>query len=242
MKKKILILEDDPLFAIKLELMLVDSDYSLISIVDNIQSALEMLSTYSIDIFIADLFMENKPQGVDLIKQISPSKFPIIGITHSLEPDLYFSLKNHIESYLIKPFHKITFLASIDLAIANHKEKTAFSFLGKKYLLLSGKSGKLERIDFIDILYLESSVNYVTIYTTTGKYAKKISLNRILRENLNECFIRIHHRYIINKLFIDAFNLKEVTLKNGITLPISRSFLENIKNILSPISTLTQPK
>lgn len=233
MKKNILILEDDPLYALKLEMMLEDSEYNTIAIVDNIAHAFEYINKSEIDIFISDLIIDSKPKGIEFIKKISPSNFPIVGITSSMDENFYNEIKNYIDTYLVKPFHKISFFSVLNKALSNFKEKKQYNFLAHKYILLSGKSGRLEKVNFMDIIYLESAVNYVTIYTIFGKYAKKISLNRIVNESLDHSFLRIHHKYVINSAYISALNLKEVILNNGQTFPVSRSFLENVKRFIN---------
>ncbi|MFC3813344.1 LytR/AlgR family response regulator transcription factor [Lacihabitans lacunae] len=233
MKKNILILEDDPLYALKLEMMLEGSEFHIIAIVDNILSAFEYINKTEVDIFVSDLIIDSKPKGIEFIKEISPSNFPIVGITSSLEEDFYNELKDYLDNYLVKPFHKISFFSVLNRALLNFKEKKQHDFLAHKYILLSGKSGRLEKVNFTDIIYLESDINYVTIYTLLGKYAKKISLKRIMKESLDQTFLRIHHKYVINSAYISVLNLKEVILNNGLTFPVSRSFLENIKRFIN---------
>lgn len=230
--KKVLILEDDPLFAIKLEIMLNDSDFQIVSIFNNIPDAVDYLSLNPIDVLISDLIIDHKPLGKKFIEEISPANFPIIGITSSLDHSFYQEIKDHIMGFLVKPFHKNSLVALLESSCIIFEERKLHDFLSKKFLLLSGKGGKLERVNFTDIIYLESCVNYVTIISNLGKYAKKISLNKIQKYELNDNFIRIHHRYVVNTVFISNTNLKEVTLKNDTTLPVSRTFVNNLKDFI----------
>lgn len=95
------------------------------------------------------------------------------------------------------------------------------------YLLLPNKHRKLEKIDYSDILYLQSIRNYTLIHLQDGtvKMSTKTMLFHI-NHCLNDHFIRIHRTYCVNKYHIQNFDKKEnvdsLFLKGGIQLAISR--------------------
>jgi two-component system, LytTR family, response regulator len=79
--------------------------------------------------------------------------------------------------------------------------------------------------DFQDISYLEGHSNYTLFYFNNGT---KLLVSKTMKEyedQLNENFIRIHKKFVINMNHLIHFDLKAemcVLLKNGKKLNISR--------------------
>ena len=95
------------------------------------------------------------------------------------------------------------------------------------YLLLPHRTGKPQKIQFSDILYLEGIINYTLIHLQDGKV--KLSPRTLLfhiNNSLDESFIRIHRTYCVNKQFIQDYdyklNPKYLLLKGGVSLKVSR--------------------
>lgn len=96
-----------------------------------------------------------------------------------------------------------------------------------QYLSIPNKHRKLEKIEYLDILYLQSIRNYTLIHLQDGtvRMSTKTMLFHI-NHCLNDNFIRIHRTYCVNKDHIQNFDIKEnvdsLFLKGGIQLTISR--------------------
>ena len=54
----------------------------------------------------------------------------------------------------------------------------------------------------------------------------KISLKKMVEQELDERFLRIHHRFAVNSEYVIARNQYEIELMNGQKFTISRSFSE----------------
>lgn len=104
----------------------------------------------------------------------------------------------------------------------------------KKFLkgALTVKSDRRNaKIQYDDIEYLESMGDYVKIKTTGTETV--ITRERIshLDKALPSNFLRIHRSYIVNTDKIDYFSKTEIQV-NGITLPISRTYKDNVTQML----------
>lgn len=233
-KKQVVVLEDDPLYRLKIELMLEDSNFNIIGSFDNIQSAKDFLvdNQKQIDVLISDLYFGSTFLGSDLIRDISPATFPILCITSSFDENLHSDLKELVSNYLIKPFHKITLIDCLNRAISFFEEKSLLEFMSKSYIFISVKPGVLSKVNFVDIIYLESSANYTYLYTRQGKFAKKLSLCKLLKDYLDTRFIRIHAKFAVNSSYISTFSTNKIVLKSNYSIPASRGFRENIKSFI----------
>jgi two-component system, LytTR family, response regulator len=76
-----------------------------------------------------------------------------------------------------------------------------------------------------DIIHLEGHSNYTLFYFVNGK---TLLVSRTMKEyidNLDEHFVRIHKKFVINLRYLIQFDLKEemsVLLKDGRRIAISR--------------------
>jgi DNA-binding LytR/AlgR family response regulator len=86
---------------------------------------------------------------------------------------------------------------------------------------------KYEKIHFDDILYIQGLENYVTIYTTKGKYITLLYLKN-LEENLDKkSFIRVHKSYIVSTGKIEAIEGNEIFIQSH-RIPMSRNYREQV--------------
>ncbi|GGG09698.1 hypothetical protein GCM10007425_00010 [Lysinibacillus alkalisoli] len=106
---------------------------------------------------------------------------------------------------------------------------------------LSFLTGKNEEgwfpIALEDIMYIESLQKKTWFYCKSEQLTTTITLKE-LQLRLPSYFIRIHRSYIVNILFIknisrDMSSSFQLILKDGTTLPISQSYISEVREILS---------
>ncbi len=86
---------------------------------------------------------------------------------------------------------------------------------------------KYERIYFDDILYIQGLQNYVTIYTSKGKYITLMYLKNV-EGNLNkQSFIRVHKSYIVSIPKIEAIENNDIIIQSS-RIPISRNYRDAV--------------
>lgn len=91
-------------------------------------------------------------------------------------------------------------------------------------------------IPIIEIVYIESLQKRTWFYANSAQYKTAITL-KDLQTRLPNIFIRIHRSYIINIHFIknisrDIASNFVVLLKNGTELPISQSYVNEVRKVL----------
>lgn len=89
--------------------------------------------------------------------------------------------------------------------------------------------GRFEKIPFKDILYIERDGKNAAINTADGISKVRKSLQAVFNELNSEEFIFIDRGYIVNLIHIMQIKNSTAVLKNGTTLPISRSHLQAVK-------------
>ncbi len=82
-----------------------------------------------------------------------------------------------------------------------------------------------------DILYLEALKDYTRIVTREKKYCVFSSLGNLLKDNAFQSFIRIHRSFAVQKDFIDAITVQDVSI-NDIKIPVGRSYRESVRQLM----------
>ncbi|MEK4519619.1 LytTR family DNA-binding domain-containing protein [Paenibacillus sp. FSL H8-0122] len=101
---------------------------------------------------------------------------------------------------------------------------------GKNRFLPVYQKGQELLIPFRDILYLESSIRRVCIYTTKEDTIKYYGvLNEEEKKLPTSGFIRIHQSYIVNFSSIKQFSNRKIVLINDQELPISEKRSSAVK-------------
>ena len=84
-------------------------------------------------------------------------------------------------------------------------------------------SGQQHRINFDDILYVESIKDYVNIKTENQEYIVLDTL-KSLENQLQENFIRVHKSFILNLDKIEKIDVKNAFLNSGKEIPIGETY------------------
>nr|WP_299417237.1 response regulator transcription factor [uncultured Emticicia sp.] len=242
MKKiNVVLLEDDSIDRLKIEIMLsnVESEEYEIILIDTFKT-LESLLLYiehqikEIDVIISDIFINHKPKGIRLLKELSNSDIPVILTTSSHDASIYNEAKSIRKiQYLIKPFHKLTLQASIFLVFEENEKRKLHFEDDTKFLFLKSELNQNERTNLTDIIFVEADGNYSYIHTQKKKYIVKKSLTKLISEDLDKHFFRTHHKFAVNRNYVKLLRSQTVLLTNNVNLPIGISFKQAIKEFAS---------
>ena len=115
------------------------------------------------------------------------------------------------------------------------------TYIPKKQEPYKFLTGKVEEdwtpIPTTDISYIESLQKRTWFYANDEQYKTNLTLKE-LQTKLPEYFLRIHRSYIINIYYIkkisrDLSSNFIVELKNDVELPVSQSYINDLKEILN---------
>lgn len=150
-------------------------------------AALEYLHRESPDLVFLDIKMPDI-SGLDWVKGLV--KPPMIIFTTAYSEFAAESYELEAVDYLVKPIAFNRFLKAVNRAAKiRQQQEGEFTFV---------KSGhQYVRIDFADLLYLQSATNYVDFFTTKGRPTVRLKLSEAA-DLLPEQFIQVHRSYIIN--------------------------------------------
>lgn len=84
------------------------------------------------------------------------------------------------------------------------------------------------KVKLHEILYLEALKDYTLIITDKKRHCVLSSIGNLLKEDHFQSFIRIHRSFAVQKQFIQKINSTEIILNNNISIPVGRSYKENL--------------
>lgn len=179
------------------------------------------------DISMCILFMGiemEQTNGIDLASELKNHTDIIFTSKSSLYGSQAFDLS--AKDYLLKPISYERFSQGIEKIKQDSSSKNIF--------VQSEKKGKWFKINCDKILYIESRLNNLIIYSEDqNPISTSLSINEFKDKICPYPFIaQIHRSYLVNKTKIFHIENKKVTLVNKKELPISKSFYRNIINNL----------
>lgn len=178
------------------------------------------LSKKSYDICFLDIEMR-KLNGVETAKELRKRDKSAEIIFVTSHPDFVFQgYEVQALHYILKPYQKEKILEVLHLALERCKKGQEQTF----YVEQRGISVKL----MLDkILYFYSDRHCVAAVTADEERSFSGKLDET-QKGLPGGFQRIHNRYLVNMKHIENLSASQVTLSNGIQLPVSRSLKQEL--------------
>ncbi|WP_294232980.1 LytTR family DNA-binding domain-containing protein [uncultured Chryseobacterium sp.] len=221
-KIKCIVVDDEPLAISLLENYISKVPFlELVFSTENPIEALEYVQKNESDLIFLDIQMPELT-GINFMKILGDKKKYILTTAYSeyaLE-----GYEHHVIDYLLKPvpferFYKSALKAQERFMMSENKEDTHF---------FVKSSGQQHRINFKDILYVESIRDYINIKTAEQEYIVLDTLKSMEQQLPGMSFIRIHKSFIVNLHQINNVAGKKVTLISGNEIPVGESYRMNL--------------
>ena len=230
---KCMVVDDEPLAIRVLEKYIMEiPDLELVSTFDNPITAGHFLQNSTIDLLFLDIQMP-VVTGIDFIKNTTIQ--PKVILTTAYREYALEGYELDIIDYLLKPISFIRFYKSInkyrELNAAIQPTSGTSSEINKTSDHIFVNSNKrMIRIEFGNILFIDSIKDYVRIHTPNDTIITKDKISSFV-ERLPSYFLRVHRSYIINTGKIASLTSKDIVLLGGMEIPIGASYKEIIKLI-----------
>lgn len=193
------------------------ADIKLEKTFTNLEEAYKYLEEYPVDLLFLDIEMPQQ-NGVDFYKSL-PVK-PLVVFTTAYDHYAIEGFNVNAVDYILKPISLDRFETAIEKS-KKHLEKAV------DYLMIRADY-KLHKVDYSDILYIESLDDYIQIYLSNkSKIIARMSMKNIIEKLPSEHFIRIHRSYIIPIARVQSIQNKQIILPE-LALPVGDTFRENV--------------
>lgn len=234
---KCMIVDDEPL-AIKLITRHVNELPGLM-LVDSFQNPLEafdLLKKEAIDLIFLDIQMPVLT-GIEFVKSL-PNP-PGIIFTTAFRNYAVESYELNVVDYLVKPITFTRFLKAVNKFTAQRSAPIIHTPAADHTLIVGKKKNnhlyvnsnkKHIKIDFDQILFVESIKDYVRIHTHQKNIITKDKISDF-EKKLPDNFLRIHRSFIVNTDKITAFTAHDVEIEER-EIPIGGSYKTEVMDRL----------
>jgi two-component system, LytTR family, response regulator len=191
-------------------------------------SALEFLKKNDIDLIFLDIQIPGLT-GIDFLKVVK--NLPQVIITSAYSKYALEAFELDVRDYLMKPFAFERFLKAVN-KISPKPEPSQIHQLTDSQNPTSSfaffnVNKKMVRVQFNDILYVESMREYVAINTGKEKVITKMGIGEI-EKTLGDGFVRVHRSFIAHAAKVTAYTAEEVFI-DKISLPIGPNYKKFIE-------------
>jgi DNA-binding response OmpR family regulator len=122
---KVMIIEDEPLIALSLKMILEKKSFKVTGLVANYEDALKLFYANKPDIVLSDIRLQDGESGINIVKNLrSISDFCVLYLTsYSHDSMIEKAIDTNPIAYITKPFKEADLIASLKLASATIKSK-----------------------------------------------------------------------------------------------------------------------
>ncbi len=221
---KCLIIDDDESSRLILEHYIKKhSQLELLASLSNSTEGLQyIISTQGIDLLFLDIEMPDL-SGLQLLRALP--KAPATILTTSRSDYALDAYDLAVLDYLVKPVDFARFSKSI-AKIMEHLQPHKATVQEQEDHIFVKSAGKIVRLEFNSIFYIEALSDYVVIATSTQKHIVYSTLKGIEEKLPAEQFIRVHRSYIVNLNHVNVIEEGSIVLQ-GKLIPISKSYQDS---------------
>lgn len=182
--------------------------FNLVGSFDSAVVAIDAITKGNIDVIFTDIEMPDM-SGMDFIKNMGFPFAPVIVFVTAYPQYAVQGFEVSAAEYLLKPVSFPRFIKAVNkiTAILNIRkrinisekqiiEPTSTAKRAKDFIIVKTE-GKIVKLMYSEILYIEGALEYVTFYTEKEKHMALFSLRNLEEELPSDQFMRIHKSYIV---------------------------------------------
>ena len=186
----------------------------LVGSTTNPLEALSTLQNQPVDLLFLDIHM-HQLSGLDVMRLIGPK--PRVVLTTAYSEFAVAGFEQDALDYLLKPFAYERFLKAaqkaLNLSLAPSPRWQAEEGAADYIFVKTESKGKMAKVEFDDIYFVEGMKNYLSINTSTESIVALLNI-RDLEERLPaKRFMRVHKSYIVSLNKIRALDGNQILLK-----------------------------
>ena len=204
---------------------------NVVGVFDDAENAQPLLESETIDVLFLDIDMPTL-SGFEFRKKAMNVPVCIYITAHPEHAVESFELE--ALDFIVKPLKMDRFAQTIQrietFMEIKFKAQLFDSSLGGDAIYIK-EGHEQTKVKLHDILYLEALKDYTLLITSQRRHCVLSSIGTLLKETHFQSFVRIHRSFAVQKQFVKKINSYEIELENNITIPIGRSYKDNLNLI-----------
>ncbi len=249
MKINALIVDDEPIARAGMEEYAADVSFlNIVGTCDSAVKAYEFVASGKADLLFLDIQMP-RLTGLDFLKTLKNP--PMVILTTAYPQYALEGFALDVLDYLVKPIPFDRFLKAVNKAKElfdlkqNHAQMSqnhvktsengvytegSLPTIGSDYFFIKTDS-KYERIQFSDVLFVESMQNYVVIHTINAKHTVYLTLKSVETYLPPTQFLKVQKSFIVALAKIEGIEGSDVLIGKH-RIPISRQDKDSVLDVI----------
>ncbi|HTE28929.1 MAG TPA: LytTR family DNA-binding domain-containing protein [Chryseolinea sp.] len=195
----------------------------------NAFEAMTYLQREKTDLLFLDIKMPDL-SGIDFLRSLTNP--PMVIFTTAYSEHAVQSFELDAIDYLLKPFSLARFLKACNKAHEQyelrHRSTSSPSIPSSVFI----KSGYEQlRIELNDILYVESSGNYMQFVTAKQKITSRLTMSEVETLLPSSAFVRVHRSYIVARERVTKIDKNSVWIKDT-EIPIGAAYVNAVEKLV----------
>jgi DNA-binding LytR/AlgR family response regulator len=190
-----IIIDDEPIARKLLQEYIEETDFLvLVGTAENPLKATALINDLEVDLIFLDVNMP-KMNGFQFLRSVA--NLPMVIMTTAYGQYALDGFEMDVVDYLIKPFSLARFIKGAQKALELKTLKQRPPATANSYFFVKC-DGKIERVVYSELVYIEAMANYVTLYTTNKKLVVYLTIKGIQEKLPADLFLQTHKSYIVN--------------------------------------------
>ena len=227
MKLKCLIIDDEPIARKLLQEYIEETDFlELVGSAVNPLKATGLINSLKADLIFLDINMP-KMSGMEFLRSVP--NLPMVIMTTAYGQYALDGFELAVVDYLVKPFSLERFLKATQKALEIKTLKESRPLPGQtdpKYFYVKC-DGKIEKVMYDELIYIEAMANYIILHTITGKLIVYLTIKGVLEKLPADQFMQVHKSYIVNEKMINTIEGNILHIGNH-KITMGLSFAEEV--------------
>lgn len=249
---KAIVIDDELLARENLKLLIEEfcEGVEVVGLAGNIKDGEALIISSNPDVVFLDIRMPSGAEGFDLLDSLEEINFEVVFVTAFKDYAIQAFKANAID-YILKPVEieelqntisRLHTRFGIEPIKKNVKPQISSAFDSIKHqridrITIPQRSG-IKIIETKTIVHLESKGNYTILNFKENEPFLDSRTLKVYQEILPEHFLRVHNSHIVNGREIVEYTTEDghsLILRNKKMIPVSRTFLKNVKDYLKTI-------
>ncbi|MEO6523559.1 MAG: LytTR family DNA-binding domain-containing protein [Mucilaginibacter sp.] len=222
-----IIIDDEPIARKLLQEYIDETDYlELVGSAENPLKATALINELDVDLIFLDVNMP-KMNGFQFLR--SATNLPMVIMTTAYGQYALDGFELAVVDYLVKPFSLERFIKATQkaLELKSLKQKSSSAADTQADHFYVKCDGKIERVLYNELIYIEAMANYITLYTDSKKLVVYLTIKGIQEKLPADKFIQVHKSHIINTDKISSIEGSMLNLGNT-KINIGSSFYDDV--------------
>jgi len=231
MKLRSIIVDDEPVARKVLKEYIEDISFLVIAgEADNPLKARPLLDRESIDLIFLDINMP-KLTGIEFLR--TSNSLPMVIMTTAYAEHALDSFSLDVIDYLVKPFSFERFLKACNKAKDYHqlKMQAEKNLPAHENYFFVKYNGRIEKILYDELLFVEAALNYVILHTANGKMIVYLTIKGIMESLPPELFSKVHKSFIVNLQKISSIEGNIIHIGKA-EIPISQNSQDEVMKLI----------